>query len=89
VSQQRWFVYIIRAADHSLYTGISTDVDRRFEQHGAGKGAKYLKGRSPIKLVFEQEIGEHGDALRLEHWVKQQPKHIKEEIVSRQVVLAY
>ena len=87
MSLQSWFVYIIRTANNSLYTGITTDIERRFTQHCAGKGAKYLKGRSPFQLVFEQKIGQRGDALRIEHWIKRQPKQIKESIISNQTTL--
>lgn len=87
MSQINWFVYIIRAADNSLYTGVTTDVNRRYQQHRTGKGAKYLKGRSPIKLVFEQKIGTRSQAQRIEHWIKQQTKQIKESIVKKQITL--
>lgn len=88
MSQPNWFIYIIRAADNSLYTGVTTDVERRFQEHACGKGAKYLKGRAPIKLVFKQEIGLRGKALRIEHWIKQQAKEVKEQIVKAQRPLA-
>ncbi|MBL1432522.1 MAG: hypothetical protein COC09_09015 [Gammaproteobacteria bacterium] len=87
MSQQDWFVYIIRAADNTLYTGVTTDVSRRFEQHSSGKGAKYLKGRTPIKLVFQQTIGTRSKAQRIEHWIKQQPKQIKERITKKLIEL--
>lgn len=88
MSSQIWFIYIIRAADNTLYTGVTTDVARRFEQHGSGKGAKYLKGRSPIELVFKKEIGTRSEAQRLEHWVKQQSKQDKERIIKKQISLS-
>ena len=48
-----WFVYLIRATDNSLYTGITTDVERRFGEHLSGRaGAKYFRGRSPAAVVF-------------------------------------
>ena len=47
-----WQVYIILGADNSLYTGITTDIDRRFRQHAAGKGAKYFRGRQPLRVVY-------------------------------------
>lgn len=51
-----WSVYIIRCGDGSLYTGISTDVERRFRQHQSGKGAKFFRSRRPLAVAF-QEIG--------------------------------
>jgi putative endonuclease len=47
-----WQVYIILCSDNSLYTGITTDMERRFRQHAEGKGAKYFRGRQPVKLVL-------------------------------------
>ena len=48
----QWQVYILLCSDGSLYTGISTDVNRRFAQHAAGTGAKYFRGRSPCQIVY-------------------------------------
>lgn len=47
-----WYVYIILCSDRSLYTGITTDPERRFRQHAAGGGAKYFRGRKPMKIVY-------------------------------------
>jgi putative endonuclease len=47
-----WHVYIILCSDDSLYTGITTDIDRRFRQHASGRGARYFRGRQPRELVF-------------------------------------
>lgn len=88
MSPQTWFIYIIRASDNTLYTGVTTDVARRFKQHSSGKGAKYLKGRSPITLVFQKEIGTRSEAQSLEHWVKQQSKQDKERIIKKQILLS-
>ncbi len=49
-----WFVYIIEANDKSLYTGITTDLERRFKQHLSGVGAKYFKGKVPVKIVYTE-----------------------------------
>ncbi|BDH44481.1 UPF0213 protein YhbQ [Salmonella enterica subsp. enterica serovar Choleraesuis] len=77
-----WFLYIIRTSDNRLYTGITTDVARRFKQHQAGKGAKALRGRGELELVFSQQAGEHGQALRLEYRVKHLSKQRKERLVQ-------
>ena len=64
-------IYVIRCADGSFYTGIATDVTRRLAEHRSGeKGARYLRGRRPLQLVFQQEIGDRSMAQRLEHRVK-------------------
>ena len=50
--KMNWQVYIILCSDNSLYTGITTDMERRFRQHAEGKGAKYFRGRQPVKVVL-------------------------------------
>jgi len=76
-----WSVYLLRCADGSLYTGIATDVSRRLGEHRDGdKGAKYLRGRGPLELVFQQQIGDRSRATKIEHRVKQLPKAMKEDI---------
>ena len=77
-----WFLYLIRTADNRLYTGITTDVPRRFRQHQAGKGAKALRGKGDLQLAFSHEVGEHSLALRLEYRVKQLTKREKERLVA-------
>lgn len=76
-----WFLYLIRCPDGSLYTGITTDVERRLETHRNNRGARRLRGRSPLELVFSQSVGDHGQALRIEHQVKTLSKADKEKIV--------
>ena len=48
----RWNVYIILCSDSTLYTGITTDLQRRFRQHASGRGAKYFRGRQPLQVVY-------------------------------------
>lgn len=76
-----WYLYLIRTCDNHLYTGITTDVARRFNQHQSGTGAKALRGRGPLTLVFSQPLGDRCLALRLEYRVKQLPKSAKEKLV--------
>lgn len=80
-----WFLYIIRCENESLYTGITTDVKRRFKEHQEGKGSKYLRGKSPLKLVFKKKIGKKGLALRAENAIKKLPKDKKEMILKRKI----
>ena len=79
-----WTLYMIRTKNGALYTGIAKDVERRFAEHSAGgkKGAKYLKGRGPLKLVFRQKIGSRSQALKAEAALKKLPKPEKEEMVG-------
>ena len=87
MNNKQWFVYIIRAADNTLYTGVTTDLKRRFQAHQAGKGAKYLKGRQPIQLVFERPVETRSQAQQLEYWIKKQTKNIKEDIIACRIDL--
>jgi len=84
-----WSLYLIRSQDNRLYTGITTDVSRRFAEHQAGKGAKALRGRGTLLLVFSQVIGSHSQALRIEYQVKQLSKIQKERLVNQTVELNY
>jgi len=78
-----WYLYIVRCHDGSLYTGITTNVTRRFAQHqGEGDaGAKYLRGRRPLTLVFQKKLGGKSLALIVESKVKKLSKVRKEELV--------
>ena len=79
-----WHLYMIRVKSGSLYTGIATDVDRRFAEHEAGgkKGSKYLRARRPLKLVFQQKIGTRSEALKMECAIKNLSKPIKEQVAK-------
>ena len=66
----KWYLYILRCNDGTLYTGITTDVAKRFSQHNAGKGAKYTRGRVPLELVYQAECVDHSDALKQELYIK-------------------
>jgi putative endonuclease len=74
-------VYLIRAPGGELYTGITTDVDRRLNEHQAGQGAKYLRGRGPLVVVYRRKLGGRGLALTVEWRVKRLTKSGKEAIV--------
>ena len=83
--QSDWCVYLVRCADGSLYTGITTDGPRRLEEHELGRrGAKYLRGRGPLELVFERQVGGRERALSVERRVKRLPKKAKESLILRQ-----
>ncbi len=78
-----WSLYLVRTRDGHLYTGIATDVARRFDEHTAGaKGAKYLRGRGPLELVHAWEIGGRSLALRAEAALKRRSKAEKESIAA-------
>lgn len=79
-----WHVYIIRCVDHSLYTGIATDVDRRFAEHQSQgpKCAKYLRGRGPLELVYVRMMGSRSKALSEEYRIKRLKKIEKEQLID-------
>ncbi len=79
-----WHLYLIRAGDGSLYTGIAKDVERRLAEHvcAAGKGAKYLRGRGPFELAFRTRIGSHTLALKAENRIKRLTKTRKESLIA-------
>lgn len=79
-----WHIYLLRTANGAIYTGITTDIVRRFQQHCDGKGAKALRGKGPLVLLFSQKITRHSDALKLEHRVKQLNRKQKEQLVLTQ-----
>lgn len=82
-NQRTWSLYLIRCSDSTLYTGITTDVAERFVQHceGGSRGAKYLRGRGPLQLVFSAEVGDRSQASRLEWRVKRLNKARKERLL--------
>ncbi len=67
-----WYLYLIRCANGHLYTGITTDVARRFNEHQSSspKAAKYLRGKGPLTLMYQEQVGTHSDALKREIAVK-------------------
>ena len=77
-----WHVYMVRCGDGSLYTGIATDVARRLETHEAGKGAKYLRGRGPLSLVYTEPAPTRSEALRAEARIKRLPRARKEALAG-------
>jgi putative endonuclease len=82
VQMPDWHLYIVRCADSSLYTGISTDVARRLKEHRSGgpRAARYLRTRMPIDVVFTQRVGDRSAALRAEWAIKQLEKTQKEAL---------
>ena len=83
----QWSLYMVRTAEGSLYTGVTTDVERRFAEHEnrdkKNKGAKALRGKGPLELVFKILVGGRSDALKLEYRIKQLTRTDKERLISR------
>ncbi|KPP99892.1 GIY-YIG nuclease family protein [Marinobacter sp. HL-58] len=85
----QWFVYMVRTAGGALYTGITTDVARRFSEHQAGapKGARSLRGKGPLELVFSAPALNRATASKLEYQIKRWPRRHKEALVSGELPL--
>ena len=84
-----WFVYMLRTRAGSLYTGITTDPQRRLAEHQTGKGgARSLRGKGPLALVWQCEVDDRGSALRLEAYIKRLAKREKERIVRGELQAA-
>lgn len=75
------YVYILRCADGTYYTGYTTDVERRVTEHNAGEGAKYTRGRGPVKLVHVETFASQSAALQREHAIKQLRRPAKEQLI--------
>jgi putative endonuclease len=76
------FVYVLRCADDSLYTGYTTDVERRVAEHDRGEGAKYTRGRAPVELVHVESFESQSAAMRREYEIKQFSRSRKESLVE-------
>ena len=78
-----WKLYILRCGDGSLYTGITTDVEKRLEAHRSGKGAKYTRGRGPLELIYSEDCGDHSAALKRELEIKALPREEKLKLTEK------
>jgi putative endonuclease len=75
------YVYVVECADGTLYTGYTTDVERRVEEHNAGEGAKYTRGRTPVEVVHVESFDGRGEAMSREAEVKSLSREEKESLV--------
>lgn len=82
-TEKSWFVYLIRTRTKTLYCGITNDLERRFEQHQTGKGAKYLRGKGPLSLVWSQQVADKSAALKEEIRIKKLSKATKEKLIAQ------
>lgn len=76
-----YYVYMMRCSDNSLYTGITTDLERRFEEHKSKKGAKYTASRTVVSIEAVWEVPDRSSALKLESQIKKLSKAKKEELI--------
>ena len=79
-----WSLYIIEASDTSLYTGITTDVERRFAEHLQGpRGARFFNGRKPLKVVYREDGHDRASASRREAEIKKLSRSAKQQLISQ------
>ena len=79
-----YYIYILLCQDHSLYTGSTNDVEKRFKDHLEGRGAKYTKGHKPIKVIYQEKFATKSEALKREAEIKKMTKKMKEILVRKQ-----
>lgn len=79
------FVYILECSDGTYYTGMAKDVHQRLEQHNSGRGAKYTRGRRPVRLVYSEETETIGAALRREKQIQRLPRRKKIKLIQTAV----
>lgn len=78
-----WWVYVVRCADGSLYTGVARDLDARLAAHNAGRGARYTRGRGPVTLVHREAAADRASAQRREAAIKRLPAMAKAALGGR------
>lgn len=86
---KRWFVYILRCADGTLYTGSTDDVARRLDVHNSGKGAKYTRSRRPVQVVYSEECESYSAALKREYAIKQLTRQQKMELIKDMGIISH
>ena len=80
--ERSWQLYLLRCGDGTLYTGIALDAQKRLLAHQKGKGAKYTRGRGPLKLVYTETCANHSDALKRELEIKAMTREQKEALIE-------
>ena len=78
-----YFVYILKCADESLYTGVTTDVARRFNEHAAGTGARYTRAHGAKRIVYTEACGDRASAQKREAAIKRLSRGEKLEVVEK------
>lgn len=84
-----WWLYLVRMANGNLYCGVTTDLERRFQEHCANnhKTAKALRNKGPLELVFAYQFANKRQAMQLEYRLKQWPKQHKEQLINNQITI--
>lgn len=79
-----WMVYILECEDGSLYTGITTDMNRRIQEHKSGKGGNYTRSHKPLRLVYTESCRDRSDASKREYEIKALSRKKKLEMISEE-----
>ena len=77
-----YFVYLLECGDKSIYTGITTDVNRRFKEHKAGKGGHYTRARGAVKILYKERVKTRSKALKREAQIKNWPRQKKLDLIK-------
>lgn len=80
-----YFIYIVKCKDETYYTGYTTNIEKRIKAHNEGKGAKYTRGRLPVKLVYWEQYEEKTQALKREYAIKQLTRKQKQQLIRRSI----
>lgn len=83
MKDERYYVYIVRCRDDTLYTGTTNEIGRRVCAHNEGKGAKYTKGRLPVRLVYSETLETKPAALRREFQIKKMSRARKSKLIGQ------
>ena len=82
MGRRGWHVYIVECADSTLYTGVALDVGERLARHNAGLGARYTRGRRPVRLVYAETAADRAAAQRREHAIKRLSAAAKRRLIE-------
>ncbi|MBU0482917.1 MAG: GIY-YIG nuclease family protein [Proteobacteria bacterium] len=83
-NKKKWYVYIVRCLDNTLYTGIARNLAQRIEQHNSNKGAKYTRSRGPVTLVYAEEQHNRSEASKREYQIKQMSLRHKTVLIGQE-----
>ncbi len=85
IIKKKYFVYILKCADKTLYTGITVDLEKRLFEHNSknGKGAKYTRYRQPVEIVYQKKVKNKSEALKEEHRIRQLIRKEKEDLILK------
>jgi len=78
-----WYVYIVECSDNTYYTGITNNIEKRVSKHNSGKGAKYTRNRTPVKLLWSVQSENRSEASKLEYKIKKLKRVDKEKLINR------